>query len=412
MRNFLVTGVFASLLFAAPSFAAATPPTPPPTDVASVFQSYVELGTFPIKVPTVVEVPLTGIELNRTDVALIDVATGGFEPTLFISERIKNEIALSAQTVSQVGSAASSLSALLDNNVLTFREFSLPETGQGKVEIVLTGVSPVTSSSLTLLLDANVALPTSVTIRKDGGVIVLAATRPTSADILFPKTTSKTWTFSLTYGQPLRITEIKLRQENATVASASAVRFLAKPEESYRLYLDPDRYVRPPVGESGNLAGTVDILRLESARLVENPAFKPADTDTDSIPDTLDNCVSVPNDDQRDVDTNGRGDACDDFDRDGLINDRDNCPEDPNRNQTDTDGDGIGDVCDPGESRLTEMYPWLPWAGMGFAALVLITLFGLMLKPKIPKMTFAPSQPTPPAPPQPPSNPPQSTDQF
>ena len=87
----------------------------------------------------------------------------------------------------------------------------------------------------------------------------------------------------------------------------------------------------------------------------------------------MDNCISTINPDQIDVNRNGRGDACDDFDQDGLINTRDNCPNIPNRNQIDTDGDKIGDVCDNEESRTTEKYPWLPWVGIGFAGLVLVS---------------------------------------
>jgi hypothetical protein len=58
------------------------------------------------------------------------------------------------------------------------------------------------------------------------------------------------------------------------------------------------------------------------------------DTDSDTIPDNIDNCRNTPNSDQRDVDGDGIGDACD------------NCRNNPNPDQLDTDGDGIGDACD------------------------------------------------------------------
>ncbi len=80
------------------------------------------------------------------------------------------------------------------------------------------------------------------------------------------------------------------------------------------------------------------------------------------------------------MNNNGRGDACDDFDKDGRINSVDNCPNKPNRDQKDTDVDGIGDVCDQEESRITEKYVWLPWAGMGFAALIIMGLFMVTIK--------------------------------
>ena len=37
----------------------------------------------------------------------------------------------------------------------------------------------------------------------------------------------------------------------------------------------------------------------------------PADTDSDGVADTTDNCVEVANADQTDTDANGQGDACD-----------------------------------------------------------------------------------------------------
>ena len=72
-----------------------------------------------------------------------------------------------------------------------------------------------------------------------------------------------------------------------------------------------------------------------------------------------DNCYlfGQSNPDQRDRDTDGVGDICDncpfrsntnqaDRDEDGVGNPCDNCPDIPNSDQADTDGDGVGDVCD------------------------------------------------------------------
>jgi hypothetical protein len=58
------------------------------------------------------------------------------------------------------------------------------------------------------------------------------------------------------------------------------------------------------------------------------------DTDSDTIPDNIDNCPTVPNTSQIDTDDDGIGDACD------------NCPFVVNPTQADSDGDGIGDACD------------------------------------------------------------------
>ncbi|MBI2337225.1 MAG: thrombospondin type 3 repeat-containing protein [Deltaproteobacteria bacterium] len=59
-----------------------------------------------------------------------------------------------------------------------------------------------------------------------------------------------------------------------------------------------------------------------------------------------DNCPEVSNRNQRDTDSDGEGDACDDRDYDTVVDISDNCPDHPNRFQNDQDGDDQGDVCD------------------------------------------------------------------
>ena len=49
--------------------------------------------------------------------------------------------------------------------------------------------------------------------------------------------------------------------------------------------------------------------------------------------DQVDNCNSIQNADQKDLDRDDVGDVCD------------NCPEDSNKNQEDKDGDGVGNAC-------------------------------------------------------------------
>jgi MYXO-CTERM domain-containing protein len=75
------------------------------------------------------------------------------------------------------------------------------------------------------------------------------------------------------------------------------------------------------------------------------------DMDGDGVsevdPLTPDNCPTVYNVNQDDVDEDGLGNACDpDMDNDGVLNSIDNCDELANQTQLDADRDGRGDECD------------------------------------------------------------------
>ncbi|HET6398954.1 MAG TPA: thrombospondin type 3 repeat-containing protein, partial [Candidatus Thermoplasmatota archaeon] len=87
------------------------------------------------------------------------------------------------------------------------------------------------------------------------------------------------------------------------------------------------------------------------------PTVHPArDSDGDGIADIQDNCKTVPNRNQENMDGDQFGDACDpDIDGDGVPQVGavaglylDNCPLHPNPAQADRDADGVGDACDPG----------------------------------------------------------------
>jgi Tol biopolymer transport system component len=71
------------------------------------------------------------------------------------------------------------------------------------------------------------------------------------------------------------------------------------------------------------------------------------DSDSDAVPDPFDNCPAIANADQKDNDSDGAGDACDDDDdNDTILDGADNCPATPNADQGDADGDLAGDACD------------------------------------------------------------------
>lgn len=75
------------------------------------------------------------------------------------------------------------------------------------------------------------------------------------------------------------------------------------------------------------------------------------DRDGDLVGDACDNCANTRNEDQLNLDEDSKGDVCDaDIDNDDVPNELDNCKFVPNQEtedgQADLDGDGVGDACD------------------------------------------------------------------
>ena len=353
---------------------------------ASAFRSYKDFTATGIVVPTVVEIPIdAGVSARGLFLVLPQATSSSPLPYLF-RQTTARDFTLNITT------SGNNAQAMIDGNNANFADFLLPADRSGNVRLTLTTSKPITLDQLTFLLAENVALPTSIEVRKiDGGeVIVLASTRMNSETVRFPSNTASQWLIDLTYAQPLRINEILVNPAGSQVTSGEALRFLVQPNQTYRIYFNADRHVSINTGEMPNLANDQGVKKIASLPTIANSLFAPADVDGDKVIDVNDNCVNIPNADQVDVDGNGRGDACDDFDRDGVINLEDNCSNQPNVSQVDTDGDKIGDECDPDESRLTEKYPLLPWLGIGFAGLVIVVLFALSFRRKPPAPPMMP----------------------
>jgi hypothetical protein len=362
----------------------------------TAFRSSIMVPSVDVAVPTVVEVPVEGSTIARYDAVAQD-SQGNVEIAAYqhrqqaitVADITAYQIVEETATKGQGNAVRRDVPGarlLVDGNAATAVDFGYTEGTENIVHVEITFSQPITTSELKIVRASNVTLPLTVAVYtpwyKDGNRYntTVVAERPLEGDtIRFPQTTAASFEVLFRIKQPLRLAEFQLVQAQG-VPAREGIRFLAQPGESYTVYVDPDRaFGRVPTG-GVSLASDTGVVTLGGGVVRANPVYTPADSDGDGVPDTLDNCVAVANPDQLDVDHNGVGDACDDFDRDGVLTVRDNCPNIPNVDQRDTDGDGIGDACDTVENRYTERNPWVPWVGMGVAAVVLAVLLAFTVK--------------------------------
>lgn len=340
------------------------------------YRDYADVPSIKTPTPSIVELNLIPEQLRLSDFGVYDVTSKTFIPYRFIPSSQKVYKTLSVQN----RDSGEFIPSLSDKNIWTDYQFGVSSnTGRwGQVNVYLSYDTEVVSDSLTLSLSDYVELPLSITLQALVGekwVTVLNNVTPQSSTVNFPKTTSGFWLLSMSHNQPLRIQELTLNDLSAQTPKA-AIRFLALPNHAYQIFANPESEVSDYTNtiESPNLTNSTALISGGTVSFIQNSLFIPVDSDGDGVADFKDNCVSVVNPGQLDVNKNNIGDECDDFDGDNVIQSIDNCPSVPNTNQYDTDGDKIGDACDPDESRITERYPWIVWLGLGFATLVFVVL--------------------------------------
>lgn len=339
------------------------------TDVTA-FKQLTRVSNLAISEPKVVELTYPE-KAAQSDFLVLEESTQTPQP-------IQAEAIQTSAAAFSVTPAVGNGSVLTDSNSSSYVDFPLNTEGTNQTTLTYSFQKPTSISGIMLNFATYSQAPDFIKIEGSSPTeIILDTTRYTSPTLRFPKLTVSNLTVTLTYSQPLRLTTAGIIEEQPNPTSGIAVRFLAKPNQNYIVYSDPDRNQRIRTAPAGNLFLETDPIRL-SPTPTNNPLYKPADTDTDGIADTIDNCPAVSNADQNDSNNNNIGDLCDDIDFDYIINTKDNCPDDANPNQSDVDGDGIGDVCDATESRFTEQYPWLPWAMMAGTA-VIITFLALQM---------------------------------
>ncbi len=347
----------------------------PASEQIQAFQRYSDVSPT-IEVPTVVEIPVDIVQ-SATPFYVIDILTGTPIASLVKSQSI--------QKMPMVNALTPGAEKLFDQNNTTSYEF-LFSGSESRSTIIAITPEGKSFSGLSFNPETNSALPTRVevvtTLANGQKKFVIADTPISSTRLSFPEQAGTTWEISFTYTQPIRMSELSFQESQPTYDSQSFLRFLAQPAQNYRIYSLPDHPVTLPYVASGNLSLDDGVKRLPAPIANPNPYYAPSDQDKDGIIDTQDNCPRLSNPIQEDLDWNQIGDKCEDFDRDGIMNTTDNCPNLPNANQQDTDGDKMGDSCDTFENRVTERNPWLPWAGIGIAAFVLITLYVVMVREK------------------------------
>ena len=274
---------------------------------------------------------------------------------------------------------------LTDLNTESYREYQIGQN-VNTAKIVISYSEEVSADSMGFDIPRNAFMPNRVTIKTiDEGTnaekIIANKVRVFANNVTFPKTKAKIWMIEFEYTQPLRLSEIRLNTlpENYSYV----IKFLAQPLERYTLYYNSTYNLINEMPKYDN-AFNFESIDAEQRILLDmkdvNYEFKDLDIDGDGISDATDNCSNYPNKDQEDLNNNGIGDICEDIDFDGLVSYLDNCPSVSNSSQFDEDGDGVGNECDTEESRLTEKYPWLPYAGIGVATLVILGMFYVAYK--------------------------------
>lgn len=357
-------------------------PTPSVENIISYFKyvQYVNHHRQPLPVP--MELPINSSRLS--DYVVIDRSTNTLQPRAIITKI--NEVPLSVTNYQTSSSAA----GLTDQKTDTFEVFhvsqnDVEEHKLSQVTIQYAFQKNITTNQLSVSLDQYAVMPRLISIQaknpQTGEYYYLVNEASMSYQVYFPQTTSNNFLVTLKYDQPIYVAEMNFVQNVPT--EMYYLRFVARPNAAYAVYSMPEGNVPYiPYLDNLNLAATTVDPQFSNPAVLENPTFRPPDSDNDGVIDRTDNCPRVENPDQADLNRNNIGDACEDSDLDGIINAEDNCPEHPNPNQQDEDGDGSGDHCDGIESRWVEQMSFLPWLGIGIGFIVVLALFKFSLKPQ------------------------------
>lgn len=330
-------------------------------DVSS-YTTVAPVTQLPVSQPSVVEINNLSRQANY---ALVD-SHGDAVPQQF--RVITRSTLVPPESVLGCMSTCSDARTLVDGDESTTFDFPLMSQGTQKGSIKIVYAKPLTTDSVVFRTTSDSYMPNAFTLVIDGKPILNTIE---GGSAKFPMMSAKTVEISFTYTQPIRFTEVGVGLVKEEVVTSS-VRFVYLPKETYRLYADS------PLGREMLPTPPIDLFSKKAEHEVtvlapsSNGFYKEKDSDGDGVANSLDNCPSVANTNQSDGNTNGAGDACDDYDYDGVMTASDNCPTVVNPDQRDIDKDGVGDACDTEESRLTEKYAWMPWVVFALVFCVIV----------------------------------------
>jgi Thrombospondin type 3 repeat len=267
----------------------------------------------------------------------------------------------------------------------TFTEFDLDKDG-GKASFEYNFGKISNLENVSFQLAAGVANPEMIEVlaEKNGEKFtIISKSRFLNGDNFPPVKVDKI-IINLYHSQVLRISEMFVTTGfgfDKTEAQQNYY-FLAKPGSQYKAYLSGGRIPSSYETLPDNLG--YEIKEVSIPRFINNIPFTTKDTDKDGVLDQVDNCITVENADQADLDKNSRGDKCEDRDLDGVWDYKDNCTKSSNPDQKDTDKDGTGDVCDIDDSRLFQTFfsnnSWALPVIISVCSILVIGVFAARLK--------------------------------
>lgn len=345
-----------------------------PTDVAVFTKNATVQLDESILVPTPVQVRLPDYFSSQLGVALVQNSTTS---ELVSSEFVRTST--TTYTAIKVSGPSGVLPELTDGHNTTSAEFAVTDGQVTTTTLLIEMAEAVAANGLTFRLPEYGILPDKVNITAvdmNGEETVVVATKLVNNNtIYFPERIAAAWRVTFEHTQPLRLTELSVRQSEPRLTQNTELLFLAVPDATYTIYFNPEAYVTLPRVERPYFTASDRRIGASLVEIQNNQYFTPPDSDGDGVIDQIDNCPQVANQDQKDIDGSGVGDVCEDFDRDGVMNAIDNCPSAPNGAQKNIDADAFGDECDESDDRFTEQNPLIPWLGLLLAAAAIGFMF-------------------------------------